>query len=286
MGGEVSADSRLRRAVKSLVARTLPESAYVVLRALVAARDITSGAWAEPELDLIGDALWPGEIAIDVGAHFGLWSYHLSRRVGPAGRVYAFEPIPQTYAILRQTLRWLRCRNVAGYPFAVGAEPGLVQMRVPRQSNGAAASGQACLAIRHDARPGREQHARFDTADIIDQAQATLEFLDDEPVPFLKLDIEGGELFALRGATRLLERWHPTIVCEINPWFVAGFQHTAHDVVACLADFDYTLYRYVAHQLVPWDADWIEEANYVFVHPSRLERLCRLMMAPNFRRPA
>lgn len=282
----MSADSRLRRVVKSLLSRTLPESMYVVLRALVAARDITSGAWSEPELDLIGDALWPGETAIDVGAHFGLWSYHLSRRVGPAGRVFAFEPVPQTYAILRQTLRWLRCSNVVSHPFAVGAETDFIQMRVPRQGNGTPASGQACLASRHDARPGREIHVRSDIADTIEQAQTTLACHDDELVPFLKIDIEGAELGAFHGAASLLRASHPTIVCEINPWFLAGFQYTAHDVVAFLADFDYTLYRYVASQLVQWDTDRIEEANYVFVHPSRLERLRWLMMAPSFHRHA
>ena len=264
----------IRTAVKRLLAG-LPPSLYTRVRAMVAAWDIRTGRWSEPELDLIPHAVRPGEIAIDVGAHFGLWSYHLSRRVGPAGRVYAFEPVPQTYAILRQTLRWLRCRNVAKYPFAVGAESGLVQMRVPRQSNGAAASGQACLAIRHDARPGREQHARFDTADTIDRAQATLEFLDDEPVSFLKLDIEGGELFALRGATRLIDRSHPTIVCEINPWFLDGLALTPDDLVAFLAPHGYRVYRYAGGMLR--EPGKLVEDNYVFVHPSRLGRVRTLL---------
>ena len=47
----------------------------------------------------------PGMVVVELGACYGALTIHLSRLVGPTGRVYAFEPFPKYYSIL--------CRNVA-----------------------------------------------------------------------------------------------------------------------------------------------------------------------------
>src|SRR5947208_12661461 len=90
----------------------LNQGAYKYFQGLSKAWDIRSGSWSEPELDLIPFAVRPGETAVDVGANYGLYSFHLSKAVGPAGRVYAFEPVPFTYETLRLVSKALRLRNV------------------------------------------------------------------------------------------------------------------------------------------------------------------------------
>src|SRR5207244_2514366 len=55
---------------------------YALALIAVKALDIRRGRWTEPELRLIPLVVRPGESAIDVGANYGLWSYHLARAVG------------------------------------------------------------------------------------------------------------------------------------------------------------------------------------------------------------
>ena len=262
----------LRRLTKRLLAG-LPVNAYIRLRALAAAWDIRTGAWSEPELALIHYAVRPGETAIDVGANFGLWSYHLARAVGPTGRVYAFEPVPYTYAVLATTLRVLGCRSVRALPFACGATNGAVTLRVPMQSCGIPAAGQTCDARRQDERPGRDQHARHRQSEEIPVVQIALAgVLEDVEVSFVKADIEGAELFAFGGMTGIFAQHHPTVVCEINPWFLEGFGLDVHDLLGFFYERDYDVRRLVNGRLLPWCGRRVEEDNYVFIHPTRLDR--------------
>ena len=75
---------------------------YALALVAVKALDIRRGRWTEPELRLIPHVVRPGESAVDVGANYGLWSYHLARAVGRRGSVVAFEPVPQTFRALRR----------------------------------------------------------------------------------------------------------------------------------------------------------------------------------------
>jgi hypothetical protein len=88
----------------------------------------------------------------------------------------------------------------------------------------------------------------------------------------IKCDIEGAELLAFRGAVRIIEKHRPSIICEINPWFLEGFGLRLEDLVGFFTDRGYGLYRYDPdRKLKPIrDLDEVVEDNYVFLHPTRL----------------
>ena len=56
--------------------------------------------------------LRPGQTVVDAGAHVGRYSVHFSRLVGPEGKVWALEPVPENYAMLQVTLALNRIENV------------------------------------------------------------------------------------------------------------------------------------------------------------------------------
>jgi FkbM family methyltransferase len=240
-------------------------------------RDIRSGTFAEPEIGLISRIVSPGDTVIDIGANYGMYTYALCRAVGPTGHVWAFEPIPFTVDTLRVAARLLRLSNVEIVAKGCGDRTGTAVFHVPLQDNGAISAGQAHAASRNDDRPGRDRHAHWPRSRTVAcEIVALDEFLSPmSRLSLVKADIEGAELSALRGAERLIDEHHPTVICEINPWFLDGFGLGESDLLGFFADKGYGIYQYLAGKL--HQPREIEEDNYLFVHPTRLAALADLI---------
>jgi FkbM family methyltransferase len=142
----------------------------------------------------------PGDVVADVGANVGYMSSLAAARVGPSGKVLAFEPHPRIYEMLE--------RNAAGWREAGGA--GEVELRRVALSD---AAGEGTLVSHSfDANTGlaslNADQAPSVSADS-DTIPVPLARLDEIPgaeqVRVLKADVEGHEADVLRGATRLLE---------------------------------------------------------------------------------
>jgi len=267
----MAGNSPARRAIKRTLAPLVDTKPYHWLRSLAMGWDIRTGAWSEPELDLIRHVVRPGDSVIDIGANYGLYTYHLSRAVGPRGKVFAFEPIPLTCKGLRSTIGALRLRNVEVHEKGCQDKAGTVAFAVPLQENGAMISGTVHLAERVNDRPGRERHARFEkTREINCDCIVIDDFLPPlDNISFIKCDTEGADYFALRGAHRLIERNLPVVVAEINPWFLEGFGIKLGDFVGMFGEMGYKVYRYVDGRLIRTPVERIEEDNWVFVHDER-----------------
>jgi FkbM family methyltransferase len=286
----MGADSGLRRAAKRVLAPVLNERTYRLLQAAAKAWDIRRGSWSEPEIALIPRVVRAGEAVIDIGANFGLYCYHLSRAVGRAGRVYAFEPVGFTCDTARLVGRLLGCgRNVELVSKGCSDRTGRVAFTVPVQRSGAISAGQTHLAGRNDERPGKDVHAPHERSkELWCDVVALDEFLPPlRELSFIKSDIEGADLLALRGARRLIEQHSPTILCEISPWFLEGFGISAGGFADLLLSRGYEMYHYERAA----GREWLRPAalarlgtysshNYVFVHPRRRQRLAALLEAP------
>lgn len=272
----MGANSAARRLVKKALYPVLNEHTYVYFQALAKSWDIRKGRWSEPELGLVPLAVRAGETALDVGANYGLYSYHLSRVGGV--RVYAFEPVPFTFRTLSMVARILRFRGVELVEKGCSDRRGRITFTVPVQASGAVAAGQAYIGGRDDTREGRERQVRWAaTRDVTAEVVALDEFLPGvESLSLVKCDIEGAELLCFRGAERLIGEHLPTVICEINPWFLEGFGIKLEALLGFFEERGYGLYRYVEdgarRRLRAVAADQVEEDNYVFIHPSRLGR--------------
>lgn len=275
----MGADSAVRRLAKGAFRPIMGDATYRWAQALAMAWDIRSGRWSEPELAVVAQAVRTGEVTVDVGANYGLFSYQLSRQVGRGGKVYAFEPVPFTFQSLCLVRRLLMMNNVELVQKGCGDRPGPARFTVPVQASGAISAGQAHLAERRDDRPGHELHVRVPASrdDIVDVVTLDEYLPEGMDVTFIKCDVEGAEHLVLRGARRVVESSWPTIVCEINPWFLEGFGASVGDLTSMLTDAGYRMCRVVGDgrplEMVAVDrAQEVVEDNYVFVHPTRFDR--------------
>lgn len=279
----MGANSAARRLAKRLVHPVLNEHTYRYIQAASMAWDIRGGKWTEPELELISYALEPDETAIDIGANFGLYSYHLSRRIGERGKVYAFEPVPFTHQTLVIVARLLRFRNVEIVPKGCSDKAGTITFTVPVQASGAIAAGLAHLAGRNDERVGKDEQVRWaSTRDVVSAVVKLDDFLPAvERLALIKCDVEGAELFAFRGAERMINRHFPSVICEINPWYLEGFGVRLEELTTFFTAKDYKIYHYRNDEgrgrLRPVEASQLVEDNYVLIHPSRSDRFAALM---------
>ena len=261
-----------RHRTKSLLRPLMGGRAYALLHAAAKAWDIRTGRWSEPELDLVARLVRPGETAVDVGANFGLWSCHLSRAVGAAGRVVAVEPIPPTVASLRRVVRLLRLRNVEILDRGLSDAPGRVTFVLPLQASGAINAGLAHVGGRAGASVAGVDHL---------EVECEVVRLDDVgvagDVAFLKCDIEGAELSALRGGEELLRRHAPTLLLEVDPGFLEGYGLAPEDVFVFLAGLGYgPPHRFEEGHLRP--AEGAEATgNLLFVHPRRADRVAAMV---------
>jgi FkbM family methyltransferase len=204
----------------------------------------------------------------------------MSRAVGRTGKVYSFEPIPFTAKTFRRVAHRLGfAHNTELLELGCGERSSEVEFVVPVVDSGAISAGLAHMG-RNDERSGKEKHFRFNRTTSARCRVVTIdEQLDEiERLQLIKCDIEGADLFAMRGARRTLERHKPLVVFEINPWFLEGFGLKVTDVTGFFGGLGYDCFHYDDEGLLrPTSAERIYEDNWVFVHPENASRVASIM---------
>ena len=140
-------------------------------------------------------------VAIDVGAHVGLWSMQLIKRFE---RIEAFEPVSVFQACYVENLGFSGSDDGCGdgvvnlHDCALGAAPGRVSMTIPPLDGGLDTGGT------HVGGAG-------------DIEMRTLDSFWFQDVDFIKIDCEGYEHHVIEGARATLTRWRPTVIVEQKP---------------------------------------------------------------------
>lgn len=270
----MGANSALRKLAKTVLYPVANETTYAYFQAISKAWDIKRGSWAEPELELVKAGLLKGETAIDLGANYGIYCHHMGKAVGSQGKIFAFEPVPFTFRSLSIVGKLLGFgKSVELIDKACGNENRSIEFSVPVQGSGAIAAGQAYIGTRDDDRDGKEGQVRWDA---VTNVKAEMIRLDDylpelSSLSMIKADIEGAELFAFRGGEKLISNHLPTVICEINPWFLEGFDVRLSELTSFFYSKGYKLYAFAENgsgrKLVNIKDDDIVEDNYLFLHP-------------------
>jgi len=151
---------------------------------------------------------------IDVAANIGLHAAYLSKRVGPTGRVFAFEPVAYNIDRLNANLRLNHCQNVSIVKAVAGPSRGRVDLwEVAQTERGL---GTSSVVFNPSIRALRERGA----VKQVEVEQITLDWFvaaNELEVDFVKIDVEGYDLEVLRGATSLLAKQSPTLIIEFKP---------------------------------------------------------------------
>ncbi len=162
---------------------------------------------------LIWRAVRRGDTLIDAGANHGLVSLVAAWRVGPSGRVYAFEPNPVVYEQLRWHAQSNRLAQVVPLPLGLGDREETLEFRVPGRGNLGAGTFSP-IPGRYRGEVSQTCTARIARADALPELRIAGDLV-------IKLDVEGFELRALRGLESTIDRRRPLLISEVNAEMLA-----------------------------------------------------------------
>ena len=156
--------------------------------------------WEPESRHYLEEHIQKGDVAIDVGACFGLYTFLFSRLVGREGVVYAFEPDPFMYKILCKNISLNHLTNIIVSRKALSNCNGITRFYL---STGGASSIQPMQGLRS----------------AINVDVKTIDSFNFEKADWIKIDTEGTEHLILEGAKETLRRCSPRMLIEFLPVF-------------------------------------------------------------------
>ena len=167
-----------------------------------------------------------GATAIDIGANLGYYTRPLSAMVGDAGHVYAVEPVPVIFDVLKRNVAGRK--NVTLLNYALGNEERTIEM-----ANDSVAVAGYFGTGRNFVSDGElsGEAIRF-TAQMRRGSEL---FATVGKIDFIKCDIEGYERVVIPELKPLIERHHPTVLIETDG-------DTRHEIIKMFTDMGYRAY--------------------------------------------
>ncbi len=187
------------------------------------------GEFSPGETELFAQLVGPGATVVEVGANIGAHTVPLSRMVGPAGTVHAFEPQRLVFQTLCANLALNSCANVHAHHAAIGQTEGEILVPLLPPDQPANFGGLSLLGA------SSGEHVPLRTLDSLGLAACTL----------IKLDLEGMEIDALQGGAGLIDRLRPLLYVENDR------EAQAQALVALLRSWRYRLYWHLPPLFVP-----------------------------------
>jgi len=212
------------------------------------------------ETQLLTNEIQPGETIIDVGANIGYYTLLFSKLTGETGRVFALEPDPRNYQILRGNIDQNGRTNVVAF-------------------NKAASDtfGESSLYLSPDNYGDHQAYASDEKRQRIVIQTARIDDLISGAVDLVKLDVQGFEFTALKGMRRLLLNNRAiTIFTEFWPAGLHRAGSNAGEFLRFLSSLDFEIFwiNEYASRLDPADEQTLLN-RYSLAAGSHTNLVCR-----------
>lgn len=180
----------------------------------------------EPDLiNYLKRILRPGMICVDIGANVGYLTILMAKRVGTQGHVLSFEPTQRSYNALCRNVRLNNLTNVAVHQLALTDHDGTLDFH----------EGPPDYDVYNTA--GNISHPSAQRV-VFKKSIVPCKTLDNylsenkiQQVDLIKIDVEGGELLALKGMETTLEHNpHINLIVEFADQTTQGFGYQAKEI--------------------------------------------------------
>lgn len=175
------------------------------------------------------------KVALDIGAHYGLMSYHLSKYFET---VYAFEPVPSVYKCLEKNIETHNLSNVKPLNIGLGKAEKSMLMKVSTGKS----LGSHVVSQKDD-----EPNCSFEIVEIF-----TLDSFGFKDVGLIKMDVEGYETLILESGLKVVNQDKPAILFEKKN-LATRYGYTANSTIEFLSKQNYII-----------DTNWKKDALMVY----------------------
>lgn len=195
--------------------------------------EMKAGRVFEPEIvEVAKQYITDGSTVLDVGANFGQMALLFSQFVGEKGRILAFEADHFTFSVLEKNIAANSRTNIMPISKAVYDKSGEVMFYpVPDFKR---FSSYGSYGLDPNAREGRKvETIAIDSLNI------------QSPISFMKVDVQGSDLFVLRGAVETIRRHQMPIIFEYEEQFQEEFKTSWNDYLKLIELIDYKIERVI-----------------------------------------
>ena len=196
---------------------------------------------------LYNHVVGPGSFAVDGGANSGLHAVPLANLVGKTGHLVCFEPVPDTFARLRQGLAFAQAEGfVTAHMEALGHQAGEVAFIVDRDN-----PALSRVLTKLDRIQPQHEEITVPVVTLDDR-------LGDQKVDFIKLDLEGYDFRGLQGGKQVLARSRPPVIFENSrSWTAKKCGYTEAEFFGFFGALGYLIFDLHNRPLTPesWTAE-------------------------------
>lgn len=222
-------------------------------------------------LPVINSLIENSNIVLDIGANIGQYALLFAKH---SRKIYAFEPSQRMVARLHEQIKLNQLdTKITVIQKALSNVSGWILLTIPSRGN----TGQATTIL--------TEGSGLETEKI--EAITLDEFLDSQgitEVDLIKMDIEGGELSALKGMYKVFSLIHkPIVILEMNDSSMSAAGYSSMDIINELGAYGYRPFQFLRQgKLKSLDGTKFAPSseNYCFLTPAhlQLEKVKRVLL--------
>lgn len=207
------------------------------------------------ENELIMQLVLHCRVIVDVGANIGWYTLNFGK-ISNIDKIFAFEPIPHTFDYLKKHLELNGIGNAEIFNIGLSNEIGEKDFFWTTEETGS--SSMANIRERENIELVR---CRLNTLDNFMSER-------EESIDFMKIDVEGAELFVIQGALSSISKFKPIIFSELLRKWSAKFSYHPNDVISLLKNEGYAVFVACDGKLRKIESitDDTVETNFFFLH--------------------
>lgn len=194
------------------------------------------------------------KIIVDAGANIGYFSLFFNHYF-PDAKIYAFEPIPNTYQYFKKNIEINNCQSITTYNLGLFNEKKEIDMYYNMEG-----SGSSSLVDLLNTKNTKNIKCKFTTLDNFYEEN------DIRGCNLIKCDVEGAEKFVIEGGINVIKKYKPVIFCEMLRKWSAKFNYHPNDIIAMLSNIGYICYAISDNSFIKINEvnDNTEETNFIF----------------------
>lgn len=212
---------------------------------------------------MIFELVEDGALVFDIGGNIGYYSIALAK--GRNATIHAFEPIESTYKQLVANVYYNGVQDrVRINNFGLFDKSGELTFYVYKQD-----FGNASAAIMHEEKENEKIVCKVEQLDEYVKEQGV------ERIDFIKLDVEGAEIFALKGGLKSIEKHKPILFVEMLRKWAAKYGYHPNEIIGMLEQVGYIccfaceLDSALRLTRLETMTDQTQETNFFFLHKEK-----------------